>query len=347
MSRKRTGGPELNPRQIRVLYCISREYIASGRPVSSKQVLEHSNLKYSSATVRNDMRKLEFLGYIYQPHTSAGRILTDKGLRFYFDSVKTITEDLQESNVAIAIRQTSTVGDVEHLLQGMTRILARAVSGFVVIEKPKFDRLLVNSVSISKITDGYLNVSIVTDLGVSLNTTVFLGASEFDIDSFQKYVNMAVVGKTIGEIRKGIREVELRYDQWHDRRLQDIINFLQSIFDKENEEKYYKYGLEFIISNDLLDSADISGLVRSVENPRNLEILLNSFGDIYDQRVFIGEEVGREELRNFAVFVSPYSRNDEKIGSVFVISPKLTYYEKVNAYLDFSINRLSEVFSNR
>jgi len=347
VSKKRTGGPELNPRQIRVLYCVSREYISSGKPVSSKQVLEHSNLKFSSATVRNDMRKLEFLGYIYQPHTSAGRVLTDKGLRFYLDSVRTITEDLQESNVAIAIRQTSVVGDVEHLLQGMTRILARAVSGFVVIEKPKFDGLLVNSVAISKITDGYLNVSIVTDLGVSLNTTVFVGTSDFDISSFQRYVNMAVVGKNIGEIRKGIRNVELRYDQWHDRRFQDIIHFLQSIFEKENEEKYYKYGLEFIISNDHLDSSDISGLVRSVENPRNLELLLSSFGEFDDYRVFIGDEVGRDELKNFAVFASPYTRKNEKIGYVFIISPKLTYYEKINAYLNFSINRLSEVFSNR
>jgi heat-inducible transcriptional repressor len=347
VSKKRTGGPELNPRQIRVLYCVSREYISSGKPVSSKQVLEHSNLKFSSATVRNDMRKLEFLGYIYQPYTSAGRVLTDKGLRFYFDSVKTITEDLRESNVAIAIRQTSVVGDVEHLLQGMTRILARAVSGFVVIEKPKFDSLFVNSVAISKITDGYLNVSIVTDLGVSLNTTVFVGTSDFDIASFQKYVNMAVVGKTIGEIRKGIKNVELRYDEWHDRRLQDIIQFLQSIFEKENEEKYYKYGLEFIISNDHLDSSDISGLVRSVENPKNLELLLSSFGEFDDYRVFIGDEVGRDELKNFAVFASPYRRKNEKIGYVFIISPKLTYYEKINAYLNFSINRLSEVFSNR
>lgn len=347
MSKKRTGGPELNPRQIRVLYCVSREYISSGKPVSSKQVLEHSNLKFSSATVRNDMRKLEFLGYIYQPYTSAGRVLTDKGLRFYLDSVRTITEDLRESNVAIAIRQTSVVGDVEHLLQGMTRILARAVSGFVVIEKPKFDSLFVNSVAISKITDGYLNVSIVTDLGVSLNTTVFVGTSDFDIASFQKYLNMAVVGKTIGEIRKGIKNVELRYDQWHDRRLQDIIQFLQSIFEKENEEKYYKYGLEFIISNDHLDSSDISGLVRSVENPKNLELLLSSFGEFDDYRVFIGDEVGRDELKNFAVFASPYTRKNEKIGYVFIISPKLTYYEKINAYLNFSINRLSEVFSNR
>jgi len=347
VSKKRTGGPELNPRQIRVLYCVSREYISSGKPVSSKQVLEHSNLKFSSATVRNDMRKLEFLGYIYQPHTSAGRVLTDKGLRFYLDSVRTITEDLRESNVAIAIRQTSVVGDVEHLLQGMTRILARAVSGFVVIEKPKFDSLLVNSVAISKITDGYLNVSIVTDLGVSLNTTVFVGTSDFDIASFQKYLNMAVVGKTIGEIRKGIKNVELRYDQWHDRRLQDIIQFLQSIFEKENEEKYYRYGLEFIISNDHLDSSDISGLVRSVENPKNLELLLSSFGEFDDYRVFIGDEVGRDELKNFAVFASPYTRKNEKIGYVFIISPKLTYYEKINAYLNFSINRLSEVFSNR
>ncbi|MDD5743500.1 MAG: heat-inducible transcription repressor HrcA, partial [Mesotoga sp.] len=102
MSRRRMIGPDLNSRQVRVLYCISREYISTGKPVSSKQVLEHSNLNFSSATVRNDMRKLEFLGYINQPHTSAGRVLTDKGLRFYLDSIKSISRDLQESNVAIA-----------------------------------------------------------------------------------------------------------------------------------------------------------------------------------------------------------------------------------------------------
>ncbi|MDD4479103.1 MAG: heat-inducible transcription repressor HrcA, partial [Mesotoga sp.] len=137
MSRRRMIGPDLNSRQVRVLYCISREYISTGKPVSSKQVLEHSNLNFSSATVRNDMRKLEFLGYINQPHTSAGRVLTDKGLRFYLDSIKSISRDLQESKVAIAIRQASFMGDTERLLQGMTRILAHAASAFVIIEKPK------------------------------------------------------------------------------------------------------------------------------------------------------------------------------------------------------------------
>ncbi|HNR79455.1 MAG TPA: heat-inducible transcriptional repressor HrcA [Mesotoga infera] len=347
MSRKRMIGPDLNSRQIRVLYCISREYISTGKPVSSKQVLEHSNLNFSSATVRNDMRKLEFLGYINQPHTSAGRVLTDKGLRFYFDSIKSISRDLQESNVAIAIRQASFMGDIERLLQGMTRILARAASAFVIIEKPKLDRLVVRSVSISRIAEGYLNVSVITDLGVSLNTTVFTGLNEFDVDAFQKQINMAVVGKTVGEIRKGIRNVEIKEDQWYDRRVQEILHFLQSIFDKENEEKYFRYGLEFVIASEFLDSQDVIDLVKAVENPKSLDGLLKELGEVDSPKAFIGQEIGRDDMKNYSIFASPYTRNDEKIGTVYIVAPKLSYYEKITGYLEFSINRLSEVFSNR
>lgn len=347
MAKRRFLGPELNSRQIRVLYCISREYIATGKPVSSKQVLEHSNLKYSSATVRNDMRKLEFLGYINQPHTSAGRVLTDKGLRFYLDSIKNISEDLQESNVAIALQQVSFIGDIERLLQGMTRILAHSTSSFVVIEKPKLRSLLVRAISLSRIADGYLNVSVITDLGVGLNTTVFVGDGDFDIDNFQYQLNMAVVGKTIEEIRNGIKSVQIREDQWYDRRVQDILRFLQSIFEKEQEEKYFSYGLEFVISSEYLDSNDITNLIGSVENPANLEELLNSLGESDVSKVFIGEEIGREELKNYVIFSSPYTRGEEKLGTVYIIAPKLTYYEKLYGYLEFATNRLSEVFSKR
>ena len=347
MSRKRFVGPELNSRQIRVLYCISREHISTGKPVSSRQVLEHSNLNYSSATVRNDMRKLEFLGYINQPHTSAGRVLTDKGLRFYLDSIKTISQDLQESSAAIALKQASVIGDIERLLQGMTRILARAASGFVIIEKPKLDGLIVKTVSLSIVAEGYLNVSVITDLGVSLNTTVFMGISDLDIESFQKHINMAVVGKTVSEIRKGLRSVEIIDDQWYDRRVQEMLYFLQSIFDKENEEKYFKYGLEFVISHEYLDTQSVTDLVKSVENPKSLDLLLDELGDIESQKAFIGEEIGIEVLKNYIIFAAPYRRNEEKIGTVYIISPKLSYYEKIFGYLQFSINRLSEVFSNR
>lgn len=345
--RKRLSGPELNDRQLKVLYCISREYVVTGKPVSSKQVLEHSSLEFSSATVRNDMRKLEFLGYIYQPHTSAGRMPTDKGLRFYLDSIKSISQDLKESNVAIATMNAGIIGDIEKLLKGMTRILASTASTLAIIEKPNFEKLIVKHVGISEIAEGYLNVTVITDLGVTSNSTIFLRVGKEDLSSLETMVNRVTTGKTFEEIRSGIKTIELQKDQWYDNRFQELLYFLRNVFEAEIDEKYYTYGFEYLLSNQFLTWEDISGMVKYVENPVNLRNFLSGLGDIQEGKIFIGNEIGKEELKNFTIFVAPYRKMDEKLGIVAVFSPKITYYEKLYGYLHYTANRLSEVFSSR
>ncbi|ACR80077.1 MULTISPECIES: heat-inducible transcriptional repressor HrcA [Kosmotoga] len=346
-ARRKTDGPKLNDRQVRVLYCITREYITHGKPVSSKQVLERSDLMYSSATIRNDMRKLEFLGYIYQPHTSAGRIPTDKGLRFYLESIKELNDELKESSAAISLRQVSVIGDIEHLLMGMARIIAKVSSAFVMVERPDIDKLVVKHVAISPVTEGYLNVTVVTDLGVTVNSTVFAGYEYHNYLDLQKRVNSVVAGKTIGEIREGLRNFKLVQEQWYSKEIEELFYFLGGVFENDGGERYYKYGLEYLVTNKNLGWQDISGLVKYIENPRKLEILMSKFSEVSTEKVLIGNEIEIPELKNFALFVAPYKRFSEKLGMIVIMASKINLYETTYAYLRFASNRLSEAFSKR
>lgn len=350
MSKRSSPSPELNERQVSVLYCVARTYVAKGKAVSSKHVLESSNLDFSSATIRNDMRKLEYLGYITQPHTSSGRVPSDKGLRFYFESVKNLSRELEEPSGSIAVRNANVIGDIEKLLRTMTRFIARAATTLVIIQKPDIDKLTVRNVGITEVAERYLNFTIVTDLGVTMNVTVFAGPLREEFSDLRETVNDVVVGRTIGEIRQGIRSVKLEDEHWYKKELQQIIYFLENVFDSEMDEQNYRYGFEYLMSSPFLDWEDIVGIVQHVENPVNLDDLLGNLrreGVGGESRVFIGEEIGREELRNFTVMVSPYRRHDENLGDVVMISPKIVLYETVFSQLEFAANRLTEVFSSR
>jgi len=127
---------ELSTRQEQILYCLVREYVKSGTPVSSQKILESTNLEWSGATVRNDMRKLDYLGYVFQPHTSAGRVPTDKGLRFYVNEILKLRKETKKSGSSIDVSIDFPIGDLDKIIQGAAKLLATTVKAFVIIEKP-------------------------------------------------------------------------------------------------------------------------------------------------------------------------------------------------------------------
>ncbi|OAA31421.1 heat-inducible transcription repressor HrcA [Kosmotoga arenicorallina S304] len=347
MSPRNSGKePILNDRQVKILYCIVKEYITYGKPVSSRQVLHRSNISCSSATIRNDMRKLEFLGYIFQPHTSAGRIPTDKGLRFYFNSIQKLASDYEDSSASISLRQAAFVADVEKILKVTAKALSKVTMAYAVIEKPKQEKLLVKHIAISPISQNYFGVTLVTDLGVTMNSTVYIGHNFTHYEDLQRRLNDAIRGKMIGEIKKGLKELKLLNDHWYNEEIEEMLYILQNIFESEEENRYVKYGLEYIVSSTALNWQDIVGLIKHTEDQGKLNNLISKFSH-YDEKVIIGKELGIEELKNFSLFISGYQKFNERLGTIAVLGPKILPYEKIYTYLKYMSNRLSEVFSKR
>ncbi|MFW6119480.1 MAG: heat-inducible transcriptional repressor HrcA [Petrotogales bacterium] len=347
MNRKNIIGPDLNDRQLKVLYCVVKQYIENGKPVSSKQVLEYSNLDYSSATIRNDMRKLEFLNYIHQPHISAGRMPTDKGLRFYYESIENLSDETKEESAEISLRRVAIIADIDRLLAGTTRLLAGLTKCLVVAEKPDLDKLRVKHISISPITNQYLNVTVITELGVTKNSAVNAIFDYTELDEFERRVNEIVTGKRIQEIKEGLRNVTFDNDSWYSERFERLFNFMESVFENENFDRYEKYGLEYILGSDRLSVNDMITIAKYVENSRRLEDLLTELNSSDSELALIGSEIGKNDLKSFSFLSSPYGNQKLKLGTVVVITPKIIEYERILGYLRFGVNRLTEILSNR
>jgi heat-inducible transcriptional repressor len=341
------GKAILNDRQLKVLYCIVKEYTKKGKPVSSNHILNHTSLDYSSATIRNDMRKLEYMGYIYQPHTSAGRIPTDSGIRFFIESIKNINKDLNDTNTNIAIKQTKRIGDIETLLRKMSNLLAKLTNSLVIISKPSFNKLLINSINIVNISEDYLNVTILTDLGVSKNISLFSNIEKARIQEYQSLINQIAVGKTTDELIQAINNFHLEKDKWYDSRLNDLIEFLNNILEISIDEKFYTNGTEYLLKNEYLSNSDILKVMNYLDNPNKLTDLFDIEYSDEEGKIFIGNEIDNEDLRNLAIFVAPYKKNENNIGNIAILDSKVVDYERVFGYLLYTANRISETFSNR
>jgi len=329
---ERKNSRELNERQRKVLYCIVREYIEKKKPVSSQQVLDVTNIEYSGATIRNDMKKLEHLGYIYQPHTSAGRIPTDKGLRFYFEEMLKLLRETSTPSVEVEVLRMIPLADPERILAMIGSVLERATKGYVVIEKPNLRNLRIVRVVLTPIAENYMVFSLLTELGV-LKTTPMRVEEIPDWRRIEEHLNLVLRGHSVSEILEG----KIEYFKGS-----QFLKLLESII-SETRESYIELGFENLLSDDTLDTEDIKGLLEFLSDKRNLkEFLEGSRGEIV---VKIGKEIGRKRMEKFAVFSGWYYKDSTPIGAVHLFTSKITKYDTNFRVMEYVLNRLSEYFT--
>ena len=318
-------------RMYKVLFSIVREYIRTKRPVSSKRVLEVTDLSWSGATVRNDMRKLEELGYIYQPHTSAGRIPTDKGLRFYLDEMMKMRKEWKEEDLGIEVSQRFPVGDLETILDALARILSRVSKGLVVITKPSLENLRLLKIYVTPVGEDHVVISAITELGLSKVVPVSR-VKGMNMEALERFFSL-FTGLSIKEIINRISSFEVDSDEG--RMALDlakgILRFLMS-----GESVIYR-GIYYLLEE---QGQNLRTLMRLVETPRAFDELFSRVEK--GVKVFIGSENPMPELKAFATFVSPYFRGDDLIGYITLISNKYIPYEEVFPLVEFISNRLTE-----
>lgn len=321
---------DLNERQRKILYCIVREYIEQRKPISSKRVLEVTNLNWSGATVRNDMRKLEYLGYIYQPHTSAGRIPTDKGYRFYLEEMLRLQRDVEKTNAKIDMFHVFPLGDLEKILEGAARLLSHMTRGYVILEKPDPSFLKILRVVLTNIFQDYYIIGIITELGLS---KIFpFRASEINIRIKERDLNRMFVGLSLKEAIEIAKKAE-----------SDKIFNLANRLLYETEENFVETGLDMLLSDDTLSIEDIKKFSLFVNKKSNLWDIMKKEGEKVIVR--IGQEHEHPYLSNFASFLAFYKKESNVIGRILILTSKVTRYDFVYKSLDYMANRLTEYFT--
>ena len=303
---------QLDGRKVTILKAIIKTYLETGEPVGSRTISKYTDLNLSSATIRNEMSDLEELGYIVQPHTSAGRIPSDKGYRFYVDQ---IMQEKEEEFTEIKDLMLKRVDRVELLLKQMARILAQNTNYAALISAPQYHRNKLKFIQLSMIPisqqlsdEGLLNLNIL--LNNALNG---LTIEEINLDVISRLKEQAgihseVVDRVLNEVAEAIRA--------DDDDLQIYTSGATNIF---------KYP-------ELSDGEMASRLIGTLEQKELLQELVddvNSSESSSGIQVYIGEEAPVQTMRDCSIVTANYELGEGLRGTIGIIGPKRMDYEKV------------------
>ena len=333
----------LNKRQKKVLFCVVNEYIKNRKPVSSSKVLENTNIEYSSATVRNDLKKLEYLKYVHPVHTSSGRVPSDKGYRFYVESVMSLMEKVDISKNVESFPEYPQL-NVDQIITRTATLLSRTLSVATIITKPRMDTLKIRAIRLHKTSEDYITVVLLTDTGMVDAQTFFEKITEDSLAKIEKFLNTTLVGRNIEEIKERLKDPESQ-KPWKGTSVESMFDILKSLIEQSSLETYVVRGLENLISDELIDQENLRKLVLITETPDRFYKFLSEYGSFEGLKVFIGSEHPQSNMNPFASVLVPYKVSNETIGQIIVLSSKTVDYQKIIALTRYIGNRLTEFFT--
>lgn len=352
MAGEGSGSLELDERKKRILNAIILNYQKTGEPVGSRTISKDADLKLSPATIRNEMADLEEMGLIVQPHTSAGRIPTDKGYRLYVNSLmqkeQLAAQGLEAEKNELMIKR---VDRIEELLIQMARILAANTNYATMITGPKYSQNKVKFIQLSSMGRGKLLATIVLTGNIIKNSILALDTliSEDDILQMNVMLNSNLNGLSISEINLGlITKIKEEAGEHADIAAKVIDAIADAIGSGEGSMPVYTSGTPNIFKYPELTGGDqASELISTLEEKEQLSTIMECDGgcsDRHDIQVYIGDEVPVESMKNCSVITATYELSEGVRGKIGIIGPKRMDYRKVVDTLKNTMSQLDIIF---
>ena len=330
-----------------LLKTLVEQYISDGQPIGSRTLLQHSGLEVSSATIRNVMSDLERLGFIASPHTSAGRIPTQKGYRFFVDSLLTV-KPLDNKEIQRIQHEFSTP-DPQELIKNAADMLSQLSQFAGVVMIPKRKAVTFKHLEFLPLSEKRILVIIVTTDGNVQNRIIMADKpySTADLVQATNYFNHHFVGHTFDEVHQKLHE-ELK-------QMQTDINRLMAaaleMSDKANSAA--KSHVVIAGERNLLQADDLSSNVASLrklfelfERRTQLMQLLDNSQRAQGIQIFIGGESHYLPLDECSMITAPYEADGQIVGTLGVIGPTRMAYERVIPIVDVTAKLLSSALSN-
>lgn len=341
---------ELDERKLRILQAIVRNYLETGEPVGSRTISKYTDLNLSSATIRNEMSDLEEMGYILQPHTSAGRIPSDKGYRAYVDNMmKDKSDELDAKQREIDDMKdflTQKVEKVEELLQNTAKLLATNTNYATMISTPRFSKKL-KFIQLSMVDEEKLLCVVVLDGNIIKNKLITL-SKQIDEETLLKLnilFNSTLNGLTMEEINISIISKITCQAGDQMELVKDILELIAQIVGSDDDMKIYTSGTTNIFKYpELSDSSKASELINTLEEKRQLTNLISEDDQNTGIQVYIGNETPVQTMKDCSVVTATYEIEEGVQGTIGIIGPKRMDYEKVVETLKTVKTKLDETF---
>ncbi len=340
----------LDDRKKQVLHAIVDDYVSTNDPVGSKALIERHNFKVSSATLRNDMAELEKLGYIEKPHTSAGRIPSDRGYREYVDSLMTVERLSEEEQEEIRSHIDTSIDEVTDLIKNATQTLSET-TGFVSLSmSPRLRKSFLTQLKILMIEPGKALVLMVLSAGVVKDKVVRIPnfITDEQIFKISNSVEKHLTGKPLDEITLITVESSVDNVEIPQPLLKQVLYEAYSAIKQADELNIYLEGEHRMLqlpdfstmgrARELLGTLSDSSMVAGYVNEMAGEDNANDGSYM----IRIGQEITLNGLEDCSFITATYNLTDSISGNIGIIGPKRMEYSKVISQIDFVTTTLNE-----
>ena len=338
---------ENSDRSKRVLAALVRQYISSGEPVASSMLVSAAGLGVSSATLRNTLARLDEEGYVQQPHTSAGRVPTDRGYRFYVDLLlDSRRTGRAASAVEAQLREKSAGANIDALLPHVSHVLSRSSHSVGFAVRPAHEVAVLDRVEFVSLSAARILVVIVAHGGHVIQKVVDIG-EPLEADDLRRaadYLNREFSGLPLHRAREAVVERISEERLLYDALVARAMRLASSTFaDLPTAPAIYVEGAAALLDETQgLDLSVLQALLQMIEEKQKLVRLLNEYIDGPGLMVVIGAEHLDPNLRSFSLVVSTYD-DGTNIGTVGVIGPTRMRYSRAIAVVDGAAQAMSRV----
>ena len=340
----------LDDRKLKILQTIIKTYLETGEPVGSRTISKYTDLNLSSATIRNEMADLEDLGYIIQPHTSAGRIPSDKGYRLYVDM---LMEDKEHEITEMQEKMLQKADKMEQLLQQAARVLANSTNYATMVSAPTYNRNKLKFIQLSQVDANQIIAVIVMEGNIIKNKIVTV-AEPLDNETMLKLnmlLNTNLNGIAVEDINLGMIARLKEQAGIHSGVISDVLDAVANTIQLDNDLEIYTSGATNIFKYpELSDKQSAQEIISAFEEKQQLaELVTQTLASDENKgiQVYIGSETPVQTMKDCSVVTATYVLGQGMQGTVGIIGPKRMDYENVMKTLKTLMVELDAIFHKK
>ena len=335
----------LDERKLKILQAIIKNYLETGEPVGSRTISKFTDLKLSSATIRNEMADLEEMGYILQPHTSAGRIPSDKGYRLYVDTMMEAKDQEVEEMKSLLIEKADRM---ENLLEQVTKLLAINTNYAAMVTTPMYRSRKIKFLQLTEVDENQLLAIIVIEGNIIKNKmiTTEVPVKKEVVLKLNILLNTYLQGLDLSEINLDvIQQIKMQSDGFGSI-VNDILDAIAQAIGEEDKVRVYTSGATNMLKYpELGDNNHVSQLLYTLEEKKEItELMRKESDDSNEIQVYIGKENTVESMKDCSVVTATYELTDGVYGKIGIVGPKRMDYEKVVSTLKTIRTQLDEIY---
>lgn len=337
---------QLDERKLKILQAVIRNYLETGEPVGSRTISKYTDLNLSSATIRNEMADLEELGYILQPHTSAGRIPSDKGYRLYVDELMQKEREVDEMKVMLLEKEEK----MDQLLKQVAKVLAVNTNYATMISAPSYQGNKLKFIQLSRVDVNQILAVVVVEGNIIKNNILNLEAPLDDetILKLNILLNTHLSGLTLEEINLGMIAKLKQQAGIHSKIVGDVMDAVAEAIREEEDLQIYTSGANNIFKYPELSNGEkASEIISTFEEKQLLTSLVQDTLEKSQEKgiqVYIGAETPVQSMKDCSVVTATYELEEGMKGTIGIIGPKRMDYEKVVGTLQNLMKQLDSIY---